>query len=409
MITFNNWNISVCGAPIARQYDNLSRELAVLGDLPDGWTWAMLVEYDKQLNIITLAPIEGGVGVTLTEDMLSLSGVYFMQLRGTQGEVVRHTNIIQTFIPKSLSGDAQWPEVPSEFSQMEARMQELNDHPPYPGDNGYWMVWDLDTHDYTESAIPLPEVDKGPPGGYYTPSVADDGTLTWSASQADMPPVPQANIRGPQGEQGPPGAAGPAGKDGAQGPQGPQGPAGADGAPGPQGDTGPQGETGPAGIGLPAVTAEDNGKFARVVNGEWAAETVPTAEEAITEVNSAKDAAEDAQAEAESSATLAESWAHGGTGTRTGEDTDNAEYWADRAQGYAQQASVPPVEGVYNIILTDAVTSNRYALIVDNGTLKLLGVANTLDATNINLIDTSTGTAYELIVESGTLKLEEVS
>ena len=322
MITFSNWNISVCGAPIARQYDNLSRELAVLGDLPEGWKWDMLVECDKQLNIITLAPIEGGVGVTLTEDMLSLPGVYFMQLRGTQGEVVRHTNIIQTFIPKSLSGDAQWPEVPSEFSQMEARMQELNDHPPYPGDNGYWMVWDLDTHDYTESAIPLPELDKGPPGGYYTPSVADDGTLTWSASQADMPPVPQANIRGPQGEQGPPGAAGPAGKDGAQGPQGPQGPAGADGAPGPQGDpgpqglpgpqgepgeqgpagpegpqgapgaqgpqgdTGPQGETGPqgpqgpAGIGLPAVTEADNGKFARVVDGAWAAETVPTAEEA---------------------------------------------------------------------------------------------------------------------------------
>lgn len=364
MITFSDWTIASCGPPIARQYDNLSRELTVLGDLPDGWKWDMLVECGKQLNIITLAPIEGGVGVTLTEDMLSLSGVYFMQLRGTQGEAVRHTNLIQTFIPKSLSGDAQWPEVPSEFSQMEARMQELNDHPPYPGDNGYWMVWDLDTHDYTESAIPLPEVDKGPPGGYYTPSVADDGTLTWAASQTDMPPVPQANIRGPQGEQGPPGAAGPAGKDGAQGPQGPQGPAGADGAPGPagedgsegppgpagevggyytptvdgdgnlswtgsqdgmpsvpsanirgpqglpgpqgepgeqgpagpegpqgapgaqgpQGDTGPQGETGPqgpqgpAGIGLPAVTAEDNGKFARVVNGAWAAETVPTAE-----------------------------------------------------------------------------------------------------------------------------------
>lgn len=212
MITFSDWTIASCGPPIARQYDNLSRELAVLGDLPEGWKWDMLVECGKQLNIITLAPIEGGVGVTLTEDMLSLSGPYAMQLRGTQGEVVRHTNIIQAFIPKSLSGDAQWPEVPSEFSQMEARIQELNDHPPYPGDNGYWMVWDLDTHDYTESAIPLPEVDKGPPGGYYTPSVADDGTLTWSASQADMPPVPQANIRGPQGGgQGPPGAAGPAG------------------------------------------------------------------------------------------------------------------------------------------------------------------------------------------------------
>lgn len=28
---------------------------------------------------------------------------------------------------------------------------------------------------------------------------------------------------------------------------------------------------------LPAVTASDNGKFLRVVNGEWAADTVPSA------------------------------------------------------------------------------------------------------------------------------------
>lgn len=163
MITFSDWTIASCGPPIAMQYDNLSRELTVLGDLPEGWKWDMLVECGKQLNIITLAPIEGGVGVTLTEDMLSLSGVYFMQLRGTQDEVVRHTNIIQAFIPKSLSGDAQWPEVPSEFSQMEARMQELNDHPPKPGPDGFWLIWDLDSHAYETSDIPLP--DDG--GGYY--------------------------------------------------------------------------------------------------------------------------------------------------------------------------------------------------------------------------------------------------
>lgn len=156
MITFNNWNISVCGAPIARQYDNLSRELAVLGDLPEGWKWDMLVECDKQLNIITLAPIEGGVGVTLTEDMLSLPGVYFMQLRGTQGEVVRHTNIIQTFIPKSLSGDAQWPTVPSEFTQIEQNIIAINNNPPKPGPDGNWLIYNPDTGEYEESDIPLP-------------------------------------------------------------------------------------------------------------------------------------------------------------------------------------------------------------------------------------------------------------
>ena len=156
MITFSNWNISVCGAPIARQYDNLSRELAVLGDLPDGWTWAMLVESDGNLNIIALSPMDGGVGVTLTDDMLSLSGYYTMQLRGSQGEVVRHTNVIQTYIPASLSGDAQWPTVPSEFTQVEQNIIAINNNPPKPGPDGNWLIYNPDTGEYEESDIPLP-------------------------------------------------------------------------------------------------------------------------------------------------------------------------------------------------------------------------------------------------------------
>ena len=113
MITFDNWIISVCGAPVAMQYDNLTRRLDVIGDIPDGWTWAMLVKAGENLNIIALSPVDGGVGVTLTDDMLSLSGYYTMQLRATQGEAVRHTNVIKVYIPASLSGDAEWPEVPS--------------------------------------------------------------------------------------------------------------------------------------------------------------------------------------------------------------------------------------------------------------------------------------------------------
>ena len=41
---------------------------------------------------------------------------------------------------------------------------------------------------------------------------------------------------------------------------------------------------------------------------------------------------------AAASATLAESWAVGGTGTREGEDTNNAEYWAQQAQQVSQGA-----------------------------------------------------------------------
>ena len=40
----------------------------------------------------------------------------------------------------------------------------------------------------------------GGSGGYYTPSVDDEGNLTWAASKTDMPAVDGANIKGPQGK-----------------------------------------------------------------------------------------------------------------------------------------------------------------------------------------------------------------
>lgn len=64
------------------------------------------------------------------------------------------------------------------------------------------------------------------------------------------------------------------GEKGDKGDQGPQG------IQGPQGEQGPQGPKGDTGAGVPAVTTANNGQFLRVVNGVWAASTVPNAEEA---------------------------------------------------------------------------------------------------------------------------------
>ena len=72
-----------------------------------------------------------------------------------------NTNCIDIDIPSSLSGDGVWPEVPSEFSQMEERLNDLYAHPPRPGSNGTWMLWDVDAQKYEDSDIPLPES-----GGY---------------------------------------------------------------------------------------------------------------------------------------------------------------------------------------------------------------------------------------------------
>lgn len=163
MITFDNWTIKA-GGLIARQYDNLSRRIDIEGDIPAGWTWALLTQCGDQLNIITLTEADGGLYAVLTAEMLAVAGYYRLQLRGTQGEIVRHTNAITAHIPASLSGDVQWPEVPSEFSQAEARIAERSAHPPIPGDAGFWLVWDLEADEYVQSELPLPDVSVGPPG-----------------------------------------------------------------------------------------------------------------------------------------------------------------------------------------------------------------------------------------------------
>lgn len=54
----------------------------------------------------------------------------------------------------------------------------------------------------------------GKDGGYYIPTVDDDGNLAWSASEEGMPEIDGTNIRGPQGEAGPQGEQGEAGEPG---------------------------------------------------------------------------------------------------------------------------------------------------------------------------------------------------
>ena len=159
--------------------------------------------------------------------------------------------------------------------------------------------------------------DIGPRGATFTPSVdMQTGMLSWTNDAAFPNPDP-VNIRGPEGpqgqkgdagEQGPKGETGDTGPQGAAGPQGvqgekgdtgdvgPQGPPGETGPAGPQGEQGPVGESGvyygvdkpsnpdikvwidssaESSPSLPQVSDADNGKILKVVNGKWAATTLP--------------------------------------------------------------------------------------------------------------------------------------
>lgn len=65
-----------------------------------------------------------------------------------------------------------------------------------------------------EQGIQGEQGNPGKDGGFYVPSVSEDGKLFWFRSNAELPAPPSANIMGPQGPQG---------KTGPQGKQGPKG------------------------------------------------------------------------------------------------------------------------------------------------------------------------------------------
>ena len=262
MIIFNNWQISVTGL-IARQYDNLSRRIDVEGALPAGYTWQLLVQSGGNADTILLEATENGAGALLTAENLSMAGGDYIQLRGVleaDGVTRRHTNVVNGYIPESLTGLGTWPEVPTEFAQVEERILELYQHPPIPGSNGYWLVWDTDKDEYAESQLSLPDVSVGPQGP--KGDKGDKGDPGPQGPQGEPGPQGPQGVQGPEGPQGPKGDTGATGEAGPVGPQGPQGetgqqgpkgdtgeqgPKGDKGDTGPQGPSGPQGEQGPAG------------------------------------------------------------------------------------------------------------------------------------------------------------------
>ena len=195
---FSQWLISPRQGVVGRQYDNLSHSLVVEGELPSGYTWDMLVEAKGKYNIIPLSATATGATASLTADQLAFGNTYYaFQLRGTSGEIIHHTNAVQVYVPDTIVGPGTWPVLPTEFSEAEANIKELNAHPPVPGENGYWMLWDLDTHSYVQSQLVVPglhieigETTTGEPG---TPAnVTNSGTNT----------APVLNFTIPEGEKG---------------------------------------------------------------------------------------------------------------------------------------------------------------------------------------------------------------
>lgn len=209
-LSFDNWVISKDTALLGYQYDNESQELWVTGDLPQGWTWDALIQDGSHYDVWPLTLAERGAYITLNDENLAVPGSFYIQIRGTKGEQVQHTNIVSVYISRSLVGPGTWPTLPTEFSQAEKAIKELNAHPPIPGENGFWLLWNLETSSYEESQLPVPVGPAGPA------NVLEMGEVTTLAPQeaatAELTgesPHQVLHLGLPQGKTGEPGPTGP--------------------------------------------------------------------------------------------------------------------------------------------------------------------------------------------------------
>jgi len=106
---------------------------------------------------------------------------------------------------------------------------------------------------------------------------------------------------------------------------------------------------------------------------------------AVQRSETARDAAEDSAEDSASSAAeaatnviLAESWAIGGTGQRTGEDTDNAKHWSELAQQGAEEAGyaffdIDDQTGIMMVTVTDNLAEDvTFAINENTGELEVI-------------------------------------
>ena len=189
MIQFKNWQLEWDGAPVAMQFDNDSVRLEIVGEMPAGYDWELLMrEPEGGMDILPLEEQPGGVGVLLKRENLPKWGTYALQLRGTlqaDGTTQRHSTVAEVLVPESLSGDTAWPEIPAAFRQLEARLKELAAHPPKPGSEGYWQLWDAEEGTYHDSNLP---VGTGGPGaeGFYIDLAGNYPDYTCPVAMADI-------------------------------------------------------------------------------------------------------------------------------------------------------------------------------------------------------------------------------
>lgn len=128
MLKLRNWHVVTPDGGVAIGYegDNLSYRLEIDSDTGPEWRMMLDVQKGEDIKTIDLERDGAMLCVDLTWDMLGRRGLYTAQIRGINGNRVAHSERFFIRVRESVGrhgGCRPW--MPSEFLQMECRMEEL--------------------------------------------------------------------------------------------------------------------------------------------------------------------------------------------------------------------------------------------------------------------------------------------
>ena len=104
-------------------------------------------------------PIDVVDGLVEVPEWFTQQDSFYVTLFGKSGSQEVPTNVVPLQLEKS---NTLWEQdAPEPQPSWLAKVIDLNNHPPIPGNNGYWLLWDTDSGAYVESELPLPEVSGG--------------------------------------------------------------------------------------------------------------------------------------------------------------------------------------------------------------------------------------------------------
>ena len=104
-------------------------------------------------------PIDVVDGIVEVPEWFTEQDSFDVTLFGKSGTQEVPTNVVSLRLEKS---NTLWEQdAPEPQPSWLAKVIDLNNHPPVPGNKGYWLLWDTDRGAYVESDLPLPEVSSG--------------------------------------------------------------------------------------------------------------------------------------------------------------------------------------------------------------------------------------------------------